>query len=400
MSETVRPVDGLPMTRGTCPFGPAPALAELRAEQPVARMVFPDGHLGWLITGYDQVRRLLAARGMSSRGDLLRAPIPLPMAGDRTDLAPGMFTAMDPPEHTHYRRRLTAWFSARRTRTMEPRLAEHVELYLGKMIEEGGPTDLVAAFAEPVAGLVICELLGVPADRRDVFVKGIKALLTVHSSAEEAIAGWQNVGGQLMELIRSKREEPTDDLLGTLVADGDLSDEELATIGSVLLVGGYDTSKNMIALGTFALLAHPDQYAALAADPGGLGTGAVEELLRYVTVMHVGSIRAAGVDMDFDGHRFTEGDAVSLSLAAANRDPALCDDPDRLDITRPPVAHLSFGYGIHQCVGQQLARLELRIAFEALARRLPELRLATPADQIRTNPESIIYGVHELPVTW
>lgn len=126
----------------------------------------------------------------------------------------------------------------------------------------------------------------------------------------------------------------------------------------------------------------------------------MEELLRYVTVMHAGSIRAAGVDMDFDGHHFTEGDAVSLSLAAANRDPALCDDPDRLDITRPPVAHLSFGYGIHQCVGQQLARLELRIAFEALARRLPELRLATPADQIRTNPESIIYGVHELPVTW
>ncbi|MFD5234072.1 cytochrome P450 [Streptomyces qaidamensis] len=151
---------------------------------------------------------------------------------------------------------------------MEPRLAEHVELYLGRMIEEGGPTDLVAAFAEPVAGLV--------------------------SSSSTAPA-----------------PRPP---------------------------------------GSAASAAYWSGCASRAKVPSAI------MFLRYVTVMHAGSIRAAGVDMDFDGHRFTAGDAVSLSLAAANRDPALCDDPDRLDITRPPVAHLSFGYGIHQCVGQQLAR--------------------------------------------
>ncbi len=399
MSETVRVVEGLPMARGTCPFDPAPELAELRREQPVARMEFPDGHLGWLVTGYDQVRRLLADKGMSSRGDLLRSPIPLPMAGDRTEVAPGMFTAMDPPDHTRFRRRLTAWFSARRTRTLEPRLVEHVERYLDDMIGAGGPADLVGAFAEPVAALAICELLGVPVDQREVFVRGIKALFTVHSSAAEAIAGWQEIGGLLAGLVRAKRVEPADDLLGTLVTDGEFTDEELATVGSVLLVAGYDTSRNMLGLGTFALLEHPGQYAALAADPG-LAANAVEELLRYLTIVHAGSIRAAGTDLEFDGHRLTAGDAVSLSLAAANRDPALCDDPDRLDITRTPVPHLAFGHGIHQCVGQQLARLELRVAFESLARRLPGLRLAVPADQVRTSPEMIIYGVHELPVTW
>ncbi|MGW3042860.1 cytochrome P450 [Kitasatospora sp. NPDC001159] len=401
MSDATRipTVDGLPMSRGRCPFDPAVGLAELRAEHPVARMVFPDGHTGWLVTGYDEVRRLLTERRMSSRGDLLRTPIPLPMAAARTEIPPGMFTAMDPPEHTRYRRQVASWFSARRTRTMEPWMTELVEHHLDEMVARGGPVDLVQAFAEPVAAAAICELLGVPTEQREEFGKAVQSLFTVHSSAEEAIAGWQNIGAQLVRLVQTKRAEPADDLLGTLVAGGDLTDEELATVGSVLLVAGYDTSLNMIGLGTFALLEHPEQYAALAADPS-LAPKAVEELLRYLTVVHGGAIRAAGEDLEFDGHRMAAGDAVSMSLAAANRDPALCADPDRLDITREPVPHLAFGYGIHQCVGQQLARLELRIAFERLAARLPELRLAVPAEEIRTRAEMIIYGVHELPVTW
>ncbi|WP_235463292.1 MULTISPECIES: cytochrome P450 [unclassified Frankia] len=336
---------------------------------------------------------------MSSRGDLLRSPIPLPMAGERTEPAPGMFTAMDPPEHTRYRRHIVEWFSTRRTRSLEPRVIEIVDQHLDAMIAGGGPADLVSAFAEPVSALVICELLGVPVEQREVFGAAIAALFTVHSSAEEAISGWQNIGGLLMGLIQAKRAASADDLLGTLVARGELSDEELMTIGSVLLVAGHDTSTNMIAMGTFALLEHPEQYAALAADPG-LAPGAVEELLRYLTIVHAGSIRAVSADLEFDGHQLTAGDAVSLSLAAANRDPALCDAPDRLDITREPVPHLAFGHGIHQCVGQQLSRLELRIAFESLARRLPNLHVAVPTSEIRTRSEMIIYGVRELPVTW
>ncbi|NBE80073.1 cytochrome P450 [Micromonospora rubida] len=399
MTDTVPTVDGLPMSRGRCPFDPAPELAELRREHPVARMVFPDGHVGWLVTGYDEVRRLLADRGLSSRGDLLRSPIPLPMAGDRTEVAPGMFTAMDPPEHTRFRREVAAWFSTRRTRILEPWLTEVVEAHLDAMIAQGGPVDLVSTFAEPTAALAICEILGVPAEQRELFGKAITSLFTVHSSAEEAIGAWQNIGGLLFGLVNTRRAEPTDDLLGTLAATGELTDEELVTVGSVLLVAGYDTSANMIGLGTFALLEHPDQYAALVADPS-LAPNVVEELLRYLTIVHAGSIRAAGADMEFGGHHLAAGDAVSLSLGAANRDPALCVDPDRLDITREPVPHLAFGHGIHQCVGQQLARLELRIVFETLARRLPGLRLAVPAEAVPTRADMIIYGIGELMVTW
>ncbi|MGX7829577.1 cytochrome P450 [Actinokineospora sp. 24-640] len=396
-----RVVDGLPMRRG-CPFDPPLGLAELREHDPVARMVFPDGHHGWLVTGYEQVRALLADRGMSSRGDLLRSPIPLPMAGDRTEVDPGMFTAMDPPEHTRYRRRIATWFSARRTRELESRVAEIVTEHLDAFEAAGAgsaPVDLVKVFAEPVSALVISELLGVPADERDTFVEATTALFTTHSSAEEAIAGWQRIGGLLAHLVEAKRAHGGDDLIGSLAAEGELTDRELATVGSVLLVAGHDTSTNMLGLGAFALLEHPDQYAALVADPD-LAAGAVEELLRYLTIVHAGSIRAAGTATEIDGHTVAEGEAVSLSLAAANRDPALCADPDRLDITRAPVPHLAFGHGIHQCVGQQLARLELRLAFGELARRFPNLRLAVPAAEVRTRAEMIIYGVHALPVTW
>ncbi|OKK15629.1 cytochrome [Streptomyces sp. CB00455] len=401
MTDGLPTVPGLPMTRGRCPFDPAPELGVLRAGHPVARMEFPDGHVGWLVTGYPQVRRLLADRRLSSRGDALRSPIPLPMATERTEPAPGMFTAMDPPEHTRYRRAVAAWFSARRTRTLEPRLAELAGSHLDAMAggKGEGPVDLVAGFAEPMAASAICELLGVPLSQRPAFARAIKALFAVHSSAEDAIAGWHTITGLLRALVEAKRAEPADDLLATLVTEGRLTDEELVTVGSVLLTAGYDTSANMIALGTFALLEHPEQAAALAADTS-LAERAVEELLRYLTVVHAGGIRAAGEDLEFEGHRMAAGDAVSLSFAAANRDPSLCARPDALDVTREPVPHLAFGHGVHQCVGQQLARLELRVAFEALFGRFPGLRLGIPAAEVRTRPDMIIYGVHELPVTW
>ncbi|MCX2729166.1 cytochrome P450 [Saccharopolyspora sp. NFXS83] len=398
MPEAVPTAPALPMTRG-CPFDPPPELGALRERHPVSRMTFPDGHVGWLITGYDAVRRLLADRRVSSRGDLLRSPIPLPMAADRTEVSPGMFTAMDPPEHTRYRHLIAGWFTVRRTRELEPRISEIVEEHLDVLANSERPVDLVRTFAEPVSAIVISELLGVPADRRQRFLDATAALFAVHTSAEEAIAGWLGIRELLLELVRAKQAEPASDLLGTLVSSGSLDDEELITVGSLLLTAGHDTSTNMIALGTYALLTNEDQFAALRDDPE-LVPRAVEELLRYLTIVHAGSIRAASEGFEFDGHQIAGGDALSLSLVAANRDPALCPEPDRLDITREPVNHLAFGHGVHQCVGAQLARIELRTAFAALVRRFPGLRLAVPADEIRLRSEMIIYGVHELPVAW
>ncbi|WP_103534491.1 cytochrome P450 [Streptomyces sp. SM11] len=401
MTDDLPTVPRLPMARGGCPFDPAPELGALSADRPVARMKFPDGHVGWLVTGYPQVRELLADPRMSSRGEALRAPLALPMATDRIKVPAGMFTAMDPPEHTRYRRAVAGWFSARRTLALEPRLTELAAHHLDTMADGKGegPADLVAEYAAPMAASVICELLGVPPAERLAFGQAVNSLFAVHSSAEEAIAGWQAIGALLRGLVESKRTRPADDLLGALVTEGKLTDEELATVGSVLLTAGYDTSTNMIALGTFALLEHPGQLAALAADPS-LADRAVEELLRYLTVVHAGGIRVVGEDLEFQGHRMAAGDAVSLSFAAANRDPALCALPDELDVTREPVPHLAFGHGIHQCVGQQLARLELRVSLSALLGRFPGLRLAVPAAEVRTRADMIIYGVHELPVTW
>ncbi|MFR9729797.1 cytochrome P450 [Saccharopolyspora sp. MS10] len=398
MSEAPPTAPGLPMAR-RCPFDPPPELTELRERHPISRMTFPDGHVGWLITGHDQVRGLLAEKAVSSRGDLLRSPIPMAMAAERTEVSPGMFTAMDPPEHTRYRKLIAGWFSVRRTRELEPRITEIVHAHLDEMAAAGPPADLVRTFAEPVSALVISELLGVPPRQRDRFLRATEALFSVHNSAEDAIAGWSETRDLLLELVRAKRADPTTDLLGTLVSSGALDDQELVTVGSLLLTAGHDTSTSMIGLGAYALLAHADQFAALRDRPE-LAPRAVEELLRYLTIVHAGSIRAAAEDFEFDGHRFAAGDAISLSLAAANRDPALCAEPDRLDITREPVGHLAFGHGVHQCVGAQLARIELRIAFTALAERFPGLRLAVPAEEVRPRSEMIIYGVHELPVAW
>ncbi|GAB3486244.1 cytochrome P450 [Amycolatopsis cihanbeyliensis] len=398
MTETVPSQDGLPTAR-RCPLDPPEELGKLRAEEPISRMAFPDGHLGWLVTSHAGVKAVLGGREFGSRADLLRAPIPLAMAAQPTEVSPGMFTAMDPPEHTRYRKLIAGWFTMRRMRQLEPRIEQIVAEHLDAMERVGGPVDLVQAFAEPVSALVISELLGVPARDQDRFLAATKALFGVHSSAEDAIAGWQGIREFLLELVAAKRADPAEDLISQLVTEGDLTDQELITIGSLLLVAGHDTSNNQLALSVHALFRHPEQLAALVADPE-LVPGAVEELLRYLTIVHIGSIRAALEDTELDGHRLAAGDAVSLSLSAANRDPEVFEDPDTLDITRSASSHVAFGHGVHQCVGQQLARAELRVALTALLRRFPDLRPAGDPDQVRMRTDSIIYGVHELPVTW
>ncbi|MDD7939310.1 cytochrome P450 [Actinomycetospora lutea] len=176
----------------------------------------------------------------------------------------------------------------------------------------------------------------------------------------------------------------------------EVTDDELIGIGNLLLVAGHETTSNMLSLGTLALLEHPDQLARVRDDPVAVD-GAVEELLRWLTVVHGGFPRAAMQDTTLGGHPVAAGDLVIASLAAANRDPALVDDADTLDITRPPVAHLAFGHGIHHCLGAPLARIEMRVAFPALLQRFPGLRLAGEPE---FRHHTLIYGLHRLPLAW
>ncbi|AIJ22000.1 cytochrome P450 [Amycolatopsis methanolica 239] len=197
--------------------------------------------------------------------------------------------------------------------------------------------------------------------------------------------------------MRAKRAEPTDDVLGNRTTS-DLTDEELSGIGTFLLGAGLDTTANMIALGAFALLRDPDQLAALRDDPA-LADSAVEELLRYLTIADTG-VRAALEDVELDGQVIQAGESVTITANAANRDPERFPDPDTLDLRRHAAGHLAFGHGIHQCLGQQLARVEMRVAIPALFARFPTLRLAVPADEVPLRHDMSIYGVHRLPVTW
>lgn len=217
---------------------------------------------------------------------------------------------------------------------------------------------------------------------------GDEDLLAAYTATQEYLAG----------LVAAKRAHPTDDVLSELT-DSDLSDEELQGISLILLAAGFDTTANMLALGVFALLQNPEQLAALRADPA-LIDQAVEELLRYLSVAK-SFMRTALVDVELGGQTIKAGTTVVLSYNTANRDPERYADPHALDLRRDSGGHLAFGHGIHLCLGQQLARIEMRVALSALLARFPALRLAVPAEEVAVRPESAdIHGVKSLPVTW
>ncbi|MEU3748989.1 MULTISPECIES: cytochrome P450 [Streptomyces] len=381
-----------------CPFDPPAGLAELREERPLARMTYPDGHVGWLATGWSTVRSIMGDSRFSSRYELMHYPLPGGPEGPLPPAPLGDMTGMDAPEHTRFRRILTGKFTVRRMRQLSDRVAEITAEHLDAM-ERGGPgVDLVEAFARPLPALMICELLGVPYADRERFQGHAHTIMSMDVTPEERYGAFVGLQEYMAELVAAKRAAPADDLLGDLARDSDLTDEELVGIGGFLLAAGLDTTANMIAHGTFALLTEPAQADALRADPE-LAPQAVEELMRYLTVAHT-SVKSALVDVELDGLVVKAGESVTLSLEAANRDPERFPGPDVLDLHRKATGHLGFGHGIHQCLGQQLARVELTVALPALLRRFPTLRLDVPAEEVPLRTDMSIYGVHRLPVTW
>ncbi|ROS39218.1 cytochrome P450 [Amycolatopsis thermoflava] len=379
-----------------CPFDPPAELGEIRAHRPLVRMSYPDGHRGWLVTGHAQARAVLGDSRFTSRYELMHYPLP-GLDGDIPPAPVGDLTGIDAPEHTRYRKLLAGKFTVRRMRQLTERVEEVAAEHLDAMAKHGPSADLVQAYARPVPAVLICELLGVPYSDREFFHTQVTALMTPQSTPDEQFAAYGALQDYLRDLVRAKRAEPTDDVLGDLTTS-DLTDEELSGIGTFLLGAGLDTTANMIALGAFALLRHPDQLAALRDDPA-LADSAVEELLRYLTIAHTG-VRAALEDVELDGQVIRAGESVTIAANAANRDPERFPDPDTLDLRRHAAGHLAFGHGIHQCLGQQLARVEMRVAIPALFARFPTLRLAVPADEVPLRHDMSIYGVHRLPVTW
>jgi cytochrome P450 len=385
-------------TRRDDVLDPPPELGMLRRQSPVCRLSFPDGATGWLLTRHQDVREVLADDRFSA--DRVRASSPIRRPAFRPKDRPGLIITMDPPEHTHYRRLLTPFFTTRRMQALEPRIERIVADHLDSLRADGPPADLVPAFALPIPSLVICELLGVPyADRRR-FHAWTATALSLTATQEQAAQARDDLIAYMRELVEAKRRTPDDALLGTLISsEAGLSDAELSGIGRLLLIAGHETTANMLALGTLTLLTHPDQLRAFRGAPDAVGR-MVEELLRYLTIVQFGTVRVAKEDLEIQGHQVRAGQTVVLSLPAANRDPEHFEHPDELDVTRPPSQHVAFGHGIHQCLGQQLARVEMRIALTALFDGLPGLRLAVPPDQVPMRHDMGIYGVHRLPVSW
>ncbi|RDI23603.1 cytochrome P450 [Lentzea flaviverrucosa] len=396
-------LQGLPMERDVTPFAPPSQISLVRETRPVSPMLFPDGHEGWLVTGYEAVRQALADTRFSSRQDLgiIHVPFPTPGMPEMTEpvpQTPGLFISMDPPDHTRLRRKLTGAFTVKRMKALEEGIVEITERQLDALAELTPPVDLVQEFALPVPSLVICEILGVPYADRDTFQHNSSKFMERQVTLEDKMAAYMAMNTYLYELVTSKRAEPGDDLLSDLAQDEDLSLEELTGMAFLLLLAGHETTANMLALGTFALLEHPDQLAALRANPE-LIPDAVEELLRYLAVADV-FFRYAAEDIEFFGETIREGSMVVLSLLAGNHDPQRYEHADTLDVHRNARGHLAFGHGVHQCLGQQLARIEMRAGFEGLLRRFPSLELAVPAGEVKLRTDMNIYGVHALPVTW
>ncbi|MFB8351346.1 cytochrome P450 [Streptomyces niveus] len=392
-----------PMRRA-CPFAPPEEYAKLRAGEPVSRAALKvNGKPTWLLTRHDHVRKVLGDARASSNLKLPGYPHQFHIPEEMLQHIRLMLLSMDPPEHTAQRSMLLSEFTARKAREMRPRIQQLVDERIDAMLAAGGPVDLVAALALPVPSLVICELLGVPYDDHAKFEEWSARLMNRDLSQEEYGAAVATLDGYLDELVTRKESEPGDDLLSRFIeknrTTGACDHLDIVTMARLMLVGGHETTANMIALGVLALLEHPDQLAAVRDEPG-LMPKAVEELLRFFSISDSGTARVAVEDIDLDGTVIRAGEGIMALNNAANHDESVFPDPDTLDVRRDARGHLAFGFGIHQCIGQNLARVELEVVYETLFRRIPGLRTAAPVDTLPFKDDAMVYGVYELPVTW
>ncbi|MFI1123322.1 cytochrome P450 [Streptomyces hygroscopicus] len=267
-------------------------------------------------------------------------------------------------------------------------------------LEKAGPgADLVEIFTDSVPARVMCEMIGVPEAERKSLQRHVETLGRLSCTVPEALAAVSGMSGFLARFIPARMDEPRDDILGDLIRGGQLDEQELMGMAATLITGAFDTTGNMLAMGVYTLLEHPDQLAKLQEDPELMG-GAVEELLRFLTISHLGASRWALEDVEFAGRTIKKGEVVTVALPAVNRDPERYADPDRLDIARKDHGHLALGHGVHQCLGQHLARTILSVGYEALFDRFPGLRLAVPADEVPMRDDYVHYGPRSLPVTW
>ncbi len=384
----------------SCPYHPPTAYQPLRDERPLARVRLYDGRTVWMVTGLAEARALLADSRLSTDRENEAFPLPTARFAGVTRRRVALL-GVDDPQHATQRRMLIPSFTLKRTASLRPQIQETVDRLLDRMIGQGPSVDLVTAFALPVPSMVICALLGVPYEDHEFFEGQSRKLLRGPEPADIEAAR-DALEDYFVRLIDHKQKEPGDGLLDELIEqrlnEGVLDRQELVDFATILLVAGHETTANMISLGTFTLLQHPEQLAELRSD-AALMPAAVEELLRFLSIAD-GMLRVALEDIEIGGQTIRADEGVVFSTSVINRDSASYEEPDRIDWHRSTRHHVAFGFGIHQCLGQNLARAEMEIALRSLFDRLPGLRLAVPAEEIPFKPGDTIQGMLELPVTW
>ncbi|OLT27099.1 hypothetical protein BJF79_42865 [Actinomadura sp. CNU-125] len=379
------------------PLAPAPVYERLRGSAPVVRVRLPNGDRAWLVTRHDDNRLLFADRRLSRRAAALPGAPRLRAA----PLETRSITTLDPPEHTRIRKLVQAEFTTGRVERLRPRITEVTDELLDRMSASARPADLVAGLARPLPIAVISEFLGIPERDRTRFREWTEGYLgndrTGIENAESRLKGY------FADLIDRRRRSPGDDMfsvLATAPPEQRIDDEDLVVLGVTLLVAGFETVANQIATATVVLLRRPAGLRPLAERPG-LVPSAVEELLRYTPVsVSGGTIRVAVDEVDIGGTRIRADEGVLPSIVSANRDDAVFADPDELRLDRDPNPHIAFGHGVHRCLGAQLARAELQVAFGRLSARMPGLRLAVPFTELDWNRTGMIRGPRAVPVTW
>lgn len=382
---------------------PNPELGAVRDSVRVQEIDTALGSAAYLVTRYDDVKAALAdpERFSNRKPPGWGVDSTAVTSEQHAQVNAGNLLGTDPPEHQRLRRMLTPAFTVRRMKRLESRIVEIVDQHLDAMEQAGSPTDLVASFALPIPSLVICELLGVPYEDREDFQRRSSRQLNIRIPPIERSAEWRASRDYMMTLVQRARREPGEDILGMLIREHgtEVSDDELVGIGGLLLLAGHETTSNMLSLGTIALLQHPDQLAAVRDDPDAVGP-AIEELLRYLSVVQNAITRITTSDVEVGGVVIPAGHLVILSLPASNHDPRFIGAPDTFDISRGAPGHLGFGHGVHHCLGAPLARMEMRIAFPALLRRFPDLALDEDLADVPFRETNLIYGAESLKVRW
>lgn len=386
-------------------YAPLPELAEVQRSDAVVKVDTADGGAAYLVTRYQDVRTVLIdprfSRAAAARSEQAAADFGL------GDMSTESMLGMDPPEHTRLRRLVAGAFTARRVERLRPRTADIVRGLIDRLQTLDRPVDLVENFSLPLPVQVICELLGVPAEDRHTFHGWSDTLLGGPGSDRAVMAAaLAAMGEYLAGLIEAKRAAPADDLMSALIAARDeedkLSERELVRLCVGILIAGHETTANQINMILLTLRQYPEERRRLLEDPA-LIPDAVEELMRFVQLGAGATAlpRVATEDVELSGVTIPAGAVVLPAVAIANRDPGQYPaSPDGLDLTRTEVSHLSFGAGVHHCLGAQLARMELQEALHALLTRLPGLEIVVPDDELRFKQGMIVRSVEALPVTW